>query len=75
MAHRPWVRHLTFHIAIGNNDAHAKNIALIHEAGGTRPADVYDAVPNLFQDGLVTWDLARATPVEREPAARWRGDQ
>ncbi|MFT3797691.1 type II toxin-antitoxin system HipA family toxin [Microbacterium sp.] len=55
-----WVRQLTFHIAIGNNDAHAKNVALMHLAGGTELAQVYDALPNLFQEGLVKWDMALA---------------
>lgn len=55
-----WVRQLTYHVAIGNNDAHAKNVALMHFPGGTELSQVYDALPNLFQDGLITWDLALA---------------
>ncbi|MDO9355675.1 MAG: HipA domain-containing protein [Solirubrobacteraceae bacterium] len=55
-----WVRQLAFHLAIGNNDAHAKNVALMHLPGGTELSQVYDALPNLFQDGLVTWNLALA---------------
>lgn len=55
-----WLRHLTFHVAIGNNDAHAKNVALIHLPGSTQLAQLYDAVPNLFQEGLVKWDIALA---------------
>lgn len=55
-----WVRQLTFHVAIGNNDAHAKNVALMHLPTGTELSQVYDAVPNLFQEGLVKWDLAFA---------------
>jgi serine/threonine-protein kinase HipA len=55
-----WLRHLTFHVAIGNNDAHAKNVALMHLSTGTELAQVYDALPNLFQGGLVKWDLALA---------------
>jgi serine/threonine-protein kinase HipA len=55
-----WVRQLTYHVAIGNNDAHAKNVALLHLPGGTELAQVYDALPNLFQEGLVTWDMALA---------------
>ena len=55
-----WVRQLTYHVAIGNNDAHAKNVALVHTPEGTELAQVYDAVPNLFQDGLVKYDLALA---------------
>jgi serine/threonine-protein kinase HipA len=55
-----WMRQLTYHVAIGNNDAHAKNVALMHLPGGAELAQVYDALPNLFQDGLVKWDLALA---------------
>jgi serine/threonine-protein kinase HipA len=55
-----WVRQLTYHLAIGNNDAHAKNVALMHLPDGTRLSQVYDALPNLFQEGLVRWDLALA---------------
>jgi serine/threonine-protein kinase HipA len=55
-----WLRHLAFHLSIGNNDAHAKNVALMHLAAGTTLSQVYDAVPNLFQEGLVKWDLALA---------------
>ena len=53
-----WLRQLTFHIAIGNNDAHAKNVALMHLTTGTELAQVYDASPNLFQADRVNWDLA-----------------
>lgn len=56
-----WVRQLTYHVAIGNNDAHAKNVALVHSPAGTELAQIYDAVPNLFQQGLVKHDLALAT--------------
>jgi serine/threonine-protein kinase HipA len=55
-----WLRQLTFHVAIGNNDAHAKNVALMHLSSGTELSQVYDALPNLFQEGLVKWDLALA---------------
>ena len=55
-----WVRQLTFRIAIGDNDAHAKNVALLHLPGHTRLAPVYDAVPNLFQEGLAIWNMALA---------------
>lgn len=55
-----WVKHLTYHVAIGNNDAHAKNVAVMHLPTGTELAQVYDALPNLFNDGLVKWDLAFA---------------
>ena len=55
-----WIRQLTYHVAIGNNDAHAKNIALMHLATGTELTQIYDALPNLFQEGIVKWDLALA---------------
>lgn len=55
-----WIQQLTYHVAIGNNDAHAKNVALMHLPTGTELAEVYDALPNLFQEGLVKWDLAFA---------------
>ncbi len=55
-----WLRQLTFHVAIGNNDAHAKNVALMHLSTGTGLAQIYDAVPNLFQQGTIKFDLALA---------------
>jgi serine/threonine-protein kinase HipA len=55
-----WLRQLTFHVAIGNNDAHAKNVALMHLSTGAELSQVYDALPNFFQEGLVKWDLALA---------------
>ena len=55
-----WLRQLTFHVAIGNNDAHAKNVALMHLPTGTELAQIYDALPNLFQEGLIKFDLAFA---------------
>jgi serine/threonine-protein kinase HipA len=55
-----WLRQLVFHVAIGNNDAHAKNVGLMHLLIGTELSQVYDALPNLFQSGLVKWDLALA---------------
>lgn len=53
-----WIRQLTYHVAIGNNDAHAKNVALMHFVDGTELSQVYDALPNLFQGGIIKWDLA-----------------
>ena len=47
-----------YHVAIGNNDAHAKNVALLHLANGTQLTEIYDAVPNLFQEGRIDWNLA-----------------
>jgi serine/threonine-protein kinase HipA len=53
-----WLRQLVYHVAIGNNDAHAKNVALLHLASGTQLTEIYDAVPNLFQEGRIDWNLA-----------------
>ncbi len=53
-----WLRQLVYHVAIGNNDAHAKNVALLHLATGTRLTELYDSVPNLFQEGRIDWNLA-----------------
>jgi serine/threonine-protein kinase HipA len=53
-----WLRQLVYHVAIGNNDAHAKNVALLHLATGTQLTEIYDAVPNLFQEGRIDWNLA-----------------
>jgi serine/threonine-protein kinase HipA len=53
-----WLRQLVYHVAIGNNDAHAKNVALLHLADGTQLTDIYDAVPNLFQERRIDWNLA-----------------
>ena len=53
-----WLRQLAYHVVIGNNDAHAKNVALLHLANGTQLAEIYDAVPNLFQEGRIDWNLA-----------------
>jgi len=53
-----WLRQLAYHVVIGNNDAHAKNVALLHLANGTQLTEIYDAVPNLFQEGRIDWNLA-----------------
>ncbi len=53
-----WLRQLVYHVAIGNNDAHAKNVALLHLRTGTQLTEIYDAVPNLFQDGRIDWNIA-----------------
>jgi serine/threonine-protein kinase HipA len=53
-----WLDRLAFAVLIGDNDAHAKNVSLLHEPGGTRLADAYDCVPNLHQPGRIAYDLA-----------------
>ncbi|HEU4806899.1 MAG TPA: HipA domain-containing protein, partial [Homoserinimonas sp.] len=55
-----WLRQLVFHVLIGNNDGHAKNVALVHDHGGTRLAELYDAIPNFHQPGRISWDMALA---------------
>jgi serine/threonine-protein kinase HipA len=55
-----FLRRLTFTVLLGDNDAHAKNLAILHVPGQSVLADVYDAVPNLFQDGRVDYNLALA---------------
>jgi serine/threonine-protein kinase HipA len=55
-----FLRRLTFTVLLGDNDAHAKNLAILHLPGRSVLADVYDAIPNLFQDGRVDCNLALA---------------
>lgn len=55
-----WIQQLVYTAAIGNNDAHAKNVAVKHRSTGTELAQIYDALPNLFQHDLIRWDLALA---------------
>jgi len=55
-----WLRQLIFHVLIGDNDAHAKNVGFVHESSGTRLSELYDAVPNLYQEGRINWDMAMA---------------
>jgi serine/threonine-protein kinase HipA len=53
-----WLSQLIYHVLVGNNDAHAKNVGLLHTAEDTTITQLYDAVPNLFQEGRIKWDLA-----------------
>lgn len=55
-----FLRRLTFTVLLGDNDAHAKNVAILHLPGRSVLSDVYDAVPNLFQDGRIDYNLALA---------------
>ncbi|MGH3246133.1 MAG: HipA domain-containing protein, partial [Trebonia sp.] len=55
-----FVRRLTFTVLLGDNDAHAKNLAILHLPGRSVLADVYDTVPNLFQEGRIDCNLALA---------------
>jgi serine/threonine-protein kinase HipA len=55
-----FIRRLTFTVLLGDNDAHAKNLAILHLPGRSVLADVYDAVPNLYQQDRINYDLALA---------------
>ena len=55
-----FLRRLTFTVLLGDNDAHAKNVGILHLPGRSVLADVYDAVPNLFQQDRINYDLALA---------------
>lgn len=59
-----WISQLTYTVAIGDNDAHAKNVALLHLPTGTELAPTYDALPNLFQRDRIQWQLALAVDGE-----------
>lgn len=55
-----FLRRLTFTVLLGDNDAQAKNLAILHLPGRSVLADVYGAVPNLFQAGRIDCNLALA---------------
>src|ERR1700722_4714426 len=55
-----FLRRLTFTVLLGDNDAHAKNLGILHLPGRSELADVYDAVPDLFQEGRIDCNLALA---------------
>lgn len=57
---RAWLSQLVFRVLIGDNDGHAKNVSILHLPGEDRVADLYDVVPNLFQEGRINFDLALA---------------
>ena len=59
-----FLRRLTFSTLLGDNDAHAKNIGILHLPGRSVLADVYDAVPNLFQDGPIRIDCNLALAID-----------
>ena len=48
-----WARRLVFSVVLGDNDAHAKNIALLHSAHSTAVAPAYDTVPGLFARDMI----------------------
>lgn len=55
-----WVRQLTFRVLIGDNDGHAKNVGVLHLPGRDTITQLYDAVPNLYQEGRIDWSMALA---------------
>jgi serine/threonine-protein kinase HipA len=55
-----FLRRLTFTVLLGDNDAHAKNVGILHLPGRSVLTDVYDAVPNLFQQDRINYNLALA---------------
>jgi len=64
---------VVFHFLVGNADAHAKNLSLLHVHGGVRLAPLYDIVSTAAYPALST-DLALAIGEERDPAAIGTGD-
>jgi serine/threonine-protein kinase HipA len=67
-------RAAVFHFLVGNADAHAKNVALLHLPGGVRLAPLYDVVSTSAYPHLGT-TLALAIGDELDPsrigAAQW----
>ncbi|SKB02449.1 serine/threonine-protein kinase HipA [Agreia bicolorata] len=53
-----WIRQLTYRVLVGDNDGHAKNYGILHLDGVDTVTDVYDAVPNLYQEGRIEWNMA-----------------
>ena len=54
---RDFLQQTIFNLLVGNSDNHGKNASVIHVAGGTTLAPLYDVVP-VFMDGSVTHQLA-----------------
>jgi serine/threonine-protein kinase HipA len=42
-----WFKYLIYTVLIGNHDAHAKNVSIVHDGDESWLADLYDAVPIL----------------------------
>jgi serine/threonine-protein kinase HipA len=60
-------RAAVFHFLVGNADAHAKNVALLHLSDGVRLAPLYDVVATAVYPHLGT-ELALAIGDELDPA-------
>ena len=61
-------RTVVFHFLVGNADAHAKNVSLLHLPDGIRFAPLYDVVATATYDQVGT-ELALAIGDELDPAA------
>lgn len=61
-------RAAVFHFLLGNADAHAKNISLLHERDGVRLAPLYDVVSTAVYPDLST-ELALSVGDELDPDA------
>jgi serine/threonine-protein kinase HipA len=66
--------HTVFHVLVGNDDAHAKNMSLLHVEGGVRLAPLYDVVstavyPDLNQD--LALGIGTAFAVEELSPLAW----
>lgn len=55
-----WIRQLTYRVLVGDNDGHAKNVGILHTPGSDTLTDLYDALPNLYQEGRIDWNMALA---------------
>lgn len=60
-------RAAVFHFLVGNADAHAKNVALLHQTDGVRLAPLYDVVATVAYPDLGS-ELALAIGDELDPA-------
>jgi serine/threonine-protein kinase HipA len=61
-------RTVVFHFLVGNADAHAKNVSLLHLSDGVRFAPLYDIVATAAYDDVYN-ELAMAIGDELDPAA------
>jgi len=55
-----WLRQLTYRVLVGDNDGHTKNVGILHLPGVDTLTELYDAVPNLYQEGRIDWTMALA---------------
>ncbi|QTX03588.1 type II toxin-antitoxin system HipA family toxin [Agromyces archimandritae] len=57
---RIFLAQLVMRILLGDNDGHAKNTGVLHLDGADRLTELYDAVPNPYQEGRIDWNMAMA---------------